>query len=195
MLQLIKDENGSTEIVELIRHIIDEESTLKGDRYFVNPVWRDLVKVFASPYPLCSFIPPSIDFFNFMNQTFLEGENPVQNDIALCKLQQTIPVIFKLLKSLKEKFPIKKFGDCLPDFQGKVFDPFLKEKCPSENPDDDDSLCYFPALPKVRKRGLFVADSKGSKTMEEFCKKFAKGHPSLLPGVFTLFCEHGKIFT
>jgi hypothetical protein len=42
------------------------------------------------------------------------------------------------LSKLKEDFPFKEFKDCLPYFQQKVFDPFLKDLCPSEDPDDED---------------------------------------------------------
>jgi hypothetical protein len=82
--------------------------------------------------------------------------------------------------------------NCLSVLHQKVFDPFLKDKCPSEDAVEEDGLGFFPSLPMIRRRGMFVADKQGSKQREDFCTKFSKGHPSLLPGVFTVFCPHGK---
>ena len=50
-------------------------------------------------------------------------------------------------------------------------------------------LSFFPKLPPVRGRKDYVADgNKDTKT----CNKYSHGHPSLLPGVFTMFCQHGE---
>ena len=54
-----------------------------------------------------------------------------------------------------------------------MFDPFLKDLCPSEDPDDADGLSFFPSLQRVRRRGHFVADKK--RTMkDDMCTKLSK---------------------
>ena len=50
------------------------------------------------------------------------------------------------------------------------------------------SLCYFPSLPRVRIRRCFEADTDRKTVV---CTKKSSGHPSLLPGIFTIFCPHG----
>ena len=52
------------------------------------------------------------------------------------------------------------------------------------------SLCFFPTLPRVRSRRFYEADTDRKASI--YTKKNS-GHPSLLPGVFTLFCHHGML--
>lgn len=49
-------------------------------------------------------------------------------------------------------------------------------------------LAYYPTIPKVQ---LSKADQKASGHGHE-CTKHSSKHPSLLPGVFTIFCQHGN---
>lgn len=53
------------------------------------------------------------------------------------------------------------------------------------------NLSYFPGLPKHRDRGNYKQDQ--TKTAGR-CNKEYRGHPSLLPGVFTVFCQHGTVY-
>jgi hypothetical protein len=48
--------------------------------------------------------------------------------------------------------------NCLHLFHQKVFDPFLKDICPSEDAVEEDDLGFFPTLPMIRQRGMFFAD-------------------------------------
>ena len=52
-----------------------------------------------------------------------------------------------------------------------------------------DEMSFFPHLPKCRERRAYAADSAGKVLT---CTKKTSRHPTLLPGVFTIFCEHGK---
>lgn len=52
----------------------------------------------------------------------------------------------------------------------------------------ENSYEYFPSLEKSCSRQTYVSDKRREKYL---CSKAYKGHPSLLPGVFTLFCPHG----
>ena len=51
-------------------------------------------------------------------------------------------------------------------------------------------LSYFPHLLPTRTRGVYEADKHLRKAAG--CTKRSSGHPSLLPGIFTLFCPHGE---
>ncbi len=74
----------------------------------------------------------------------------------------------------------------------------LKANAPfQENKDNEvapivsyDEMSYFPHLPKCRERQVYTADSAGKVST---CTKKSSRHPTLLPGVFTLFCEHGMM--
>ena len=60
--------------------------------------------------------------------------------------------------------------------------PFNIPESQTDDPNcaySDDS--YFPALPMVHGHGSYVADTRGT------------SHPTLLPGIFTLFCNHGMV--
>jgi hypothetical protein len=50
-------------------------------------------------------------------------------------------------------------------------------------------LAYFPSLPKVGVRGVYKVDSRKAVG----CTKRSGGHPTLLPGIFTLYCPHGEL--
>lgn len=50
-------------------------------------------------------------------------------------------------------------------------------------------LEYFPALPIVRSRGDYSFDD----ISPNICTKRSSRHPSLLPEIFLLHCQHGRI--
>ena len=50
-------------------------------------------------------------------------------------------------------------------------------------------FCYYPMLNKCRDHGNFISDNH---RRESICSKRYQGHPTLLPGIFTVFCPHGK---
>ena len=52
-------------------------------------------------------------------------------------------------------------------------------------------LEYFPCLPVVRGRGNYCFDTASS--LANICTKRSKRHPSLLPGIFLLHCQHGML--
>ena len=50
------------------------------------------------------------------------------------------------------------------------------------------SLCFFPKLLRVRVRRCYDADSDRKGII---CTKRSTGHPTLTPGIFTMYCPHG----
>lgn len=67
--------------------------------------------------------------------------------------------------------------------------PFVgdfKDETPSTSSDSD--MAFFPQLPVIRSRGSYRADRVRK---EKICTKHTTSHPSLLPGVFVMFCQHG----
>jgi len=55
--------------------------------------------------------------------------------------------------------------------------------------DDDNS--FIPNIAVVRSRGRYQADKRHQS--DKICTKNAYHHKALLPGVFTIHCQHGEI--
>ena len=71
--------------------------------------------------------------------------------------------------------------------------PFSKPPPPAcfYSPPTADDLSFFPKLPLRSGKGHYTAD-KAVKTYDnDSCRKASYGHPSLSPGIFTVFCPHG----
>ncbi len=58
-------------------------------------------------------------------------------------------------------------------------------------PPVDDPLSFFPCLPQLHGTGRYESDSRSGATSTDNCRKASYGHPTLSPGIFTLYCEHG----
>ena len=55
----------------------------------------------------------------------------------------------------------------------------------------EDTLSFFPSLPRIRNRRCYEADAD-KKSKVQLCTKGYNAHPSLTPGIFTIFCPHGQ---
>ena len=119
---------------------------------------------------------------------------------AMNQLQNASPILFDLLLSV-ENYPHQLMAPILDKLIEKATIPFNDDhgeagdivSCKEQQLGTSDgcvekSLSYFPSLPQVRTRRRYEADKK---TREKICTKRGIGHPSLLPGIFTIFCEHG----
>ena len=57
----------------------------------------------------------------------------------------------------------------------------------------DKKLSFFPSLPIVRGTPAYAADQvNSSRTPDDAdsCRKYSSSHPSLTPGIFTVYCPH-----
>ena len=61
-------------------------------------------------------------------------------------------------------------------------------------PDNSEILSCFPSLPIIRERSAYVADAL-SRSKFFICTKKSSRHITLLPGIFSLYCEHGNFCT
>ena len=53
---------------------------------------------------------------------------------------------------------------------------------------------FFPAWPTIRSPAKYAADSTTTPRELDDCRKASYGHPSLTPGVFTVYCPHGVCY-
>ena len=152
--------------------------------------WKKFLIALSSTSPVCALIHPTQELFTLLRRVTYEDIRKCL--MAMQRLQQEVPVLFDLLSS------ISSLPSCL---LSPVIESLIKlSKAPFENPSDykvesqpdsaDDVLSYFPDLPRVRPRNTYCADKKTKQ--EAVCTKNSSGHPSLLPGIFSMFCQHGK---
>lgn len=149
-------------------------------------VW--LLHALATPSPVCALVHPSDKLFHLLER--MKSENITVNPVAMQMLQQEIPVLFELLRLLKY-VPTKVLSPLIAALIEKSAAPFSSDSnhsvtsvCAAKM----EPLSFFPQLPSIRSRGTYTADR--TNTTKKICAKH-HGHPTLLPGIFTSFCQHG----
>ena len=145
------------------------------------------MKSLASTSPVCALLHSSDSVAKLVASM---KEKDITKDAVLMQKLQEIPIIFALIRSLAY-YPQKIFIPLLEELWIKAKAPFILEDC-VDKPEDAsvengechiDNLSYFPGLPKIRSRGIYVADKKSNDTI---CTKRSSRHPALLPGIFIL---------
>ncbi|XP_041958817.1 uncharacterized protein LOC121718060 isoform X2 [Alosa sapidissima] len=147
---------------------------------------KGLIRALSKNSPACGLLHPSAELQGFLER--IATGYPVRHSVDdMLYLQQQVPVLFQMLKDTEDNHVPTLLGSLLLDLFSKAEAPFLGEELVDDSPVEA-SLSFFPSLPVIRQRGHYLADSKQSKPA---CHKNASGHPSLLPGVFLIHCEHG----
>ncbi|XP_022288437.2 uncharacterized protein LOC111100644 isoform X2 [Crassostrea virginica] len=163
--------------------------SIEEDRHVFKHFQR-LLMCLSSPSPVCSLIRPTQEVGQLI-ESISRGENLRQDPVKLDLLHKKMPIIFEVIESGAE---VRDLGNLLSELWEIAVDPFVcaREDTSLEENVDVEDLSFFPTLHKYRNRGIFEMDLKNMKKKQgtECCKRFA-GHPSLLPGIFTIFCPHG----
>ena len=74
----------------------------------------------------------------------------------------------------------------------RPFDRPVPSACSYPLPDSAASVfSYFPHLPQRHGPGRYKADQQRQANAGDDCRKRSYGHPTLTPGIFTIFCPHG----
>ena len=122
----------------------------------------------------------------------MDAENLTEDLLAMEMLQKEVPVLFRLSG-------LGKHGNILVSIIHTMMEKANAPFCdPSPSPPSSEKhlscpeLAYFPCLSTVRQRGSYSSDKANYKQKEKLCTKQSHGHPSLLPGIFTLYCQHGQ---
>jgi len=161
--------------------------------------WRPFIQALGSRSAVCSLIHPSKKLCDLLVSFVTEDVNILSlNTETLSYLQKQFPILFDLLLNLKshsfEHHTLKKMlSPILLEMVKRANAPFTSiPSRPDNHPEEgfeEDDVSFLPHLPCLRKRGVYVADKNPG---NKICTKKRLGHPTLLPGVFTIFCEHGK---
>ena len=153
--------------------------------------WSALISVLSSPSPACAMIHPSERVSSLI--AVMLNSDITKDTTTLKVLQEEIPVIFNLIRLLGY-YPKEILAPLLNELSRVAFIVFTMRnvQTPATLTEENQvDLAYYPALPRVRIRGVYQADKKAS-GHGCVCRKRSSKHPSLLPGIFTIFCQHGN---
>ena len=158
--------------------------------------FSSLLFALASDSAACALIHPS-EQAKLIVDALLSDENIVHSPTTMSILQQEIPIIFNIIKSLGSLPPYVKL--VVRQLWAIAQTPFDAKYDHSSSfsqpvPDNSEILSCFPSLPIVRERSAYVADAL-SRSKFFICTKKSSRHVSLLPGIFSLYCEHGNFCT
>ena len=186
----IKLFNAIKNISEPLYTLLNE---IEGDCSLLQ-VYRKFLFCLASPSPVCSLLRPVTDV-QLILKAIGKGVNLKENPTMWNLLHEKIPVLFEIM----ERYTMcisDKFIQLLAELWEIAISPFIdahEDNNTEENDLNIDELSFFPSLKKYRNRGKFEMDNNRMKKGKSTgCQKRYLGHPSLLPGIFTMFCPHGK---
>jgi hypothetical protein len=123
----------------------------------------------------------------------------IQYQRELKVLQDVAPVIASFVLKLP-------FGDPIPVDVCSLLDhlcelllaPFQDTTSRAfPKPPADKKLSFFPSLPIVQGTPEYAADhTNSSRTPDDAdsCRKYSSSHPTLTPGIFTLYCPHAVCY-
>lgn len=162
------------------------------DIHTCDRCWSELIHSISSASAACGILHPSSRSSQLIST--MQSKDISNDPDAMKCLQEEVPLLFELIRSLGY-YPKDVLYPFLNELLNKANSPFpnddMKGCSTTKNADviDNNDLSYFPKLPKVRNRGHYSTDKS---TSGPVCRKRRSAHPSLLPGVFTLFCQHGN---
>ena len=187
-------------LTKLLTHLIPDDEL---ETVTCPLLWKKFVQCLAASSPVCALVHPCEDHVQKLLLSIAHKKKEIINleAASLHCLQQQFPILFELIHSLKSSTHDQ---HALQNILSAVLLEMLaRAKAPFETPADGqsaedpttststmDEIAFFPQLPSVRTRGTYAADQNRAKNV---CTKLCIGHPTLLPGIFTLFCKHGML--
>eukprot|EP00794_Sanderia_malayensis_P013299 gene13299-14672_t len=150
---------------------------------------RDMVLCFATTSPICGYFPPSRDVFAHISSVAASKTAIGDNMDAMLHIQKYTPIIVDALTAIH--------SCTLPQAWYELF-KFCQEKAEASLRQKEhelkrtvtkfNKLSYFPNWPVKCLRGKYAQDKSGKSRGQ--CKKTSDKH-ALMPGLFTVYCEHG----
>lgn len=147
---------------------------------------QSFMKILSSKSPLCAAFPYS-DIG--VVEDIIKEDGIVSDTVVLKRIQESMPIFFDLILLHSRSLP-KFLQPVLTEtvkIVRKTFD--YGDHMSTSMTSNGNLFSYFPNLPIIRDRGCYVMDKAKS---ERQCMKQGGRHPSLLPGIFTVFCPHGE---
>ena len=192
LLALLKKE-GALPLAQVISHISSESHQRRASQPY-----REIMYELSLNTPVCGMIQIA------GNSEALEAIRLISSGVDIrhiqyqCELkllQNVAPVIASCILKLPFTEPIPAdVCSLLSQLCELLLAPF-QDVTPQAIPDPpvDKKLSFFPSLPIVRGIPVYAADQLNSSQKPEnvdSCRKYASSHPTLTPGIFTVYCPH-----
>ena len=185
-----------------LKAVIQEAIKSCKGKYSVTPEYADFLFELSRNGPACGMIQIAGDSHAIQLLEDICAEKldvfDSRNHDALSYLQKVAPLAANFMCSLSK---VSSFSANARSLLGAVltrvlapFDGHHRSKSSSAEPiPEEDPLSFFPNLPRLSPREVYKADKNAAKNnpIESGCRKESYGHPTLSPGLFTIFCKHG----
>lgn len=151
----------------------------------------DLLHALASSSPVCAIIMPKPEIIGLLVD-LCDGLEVRKFPSKWKFLEEEVPLLYDLICNHGQSL------QCLPteyrclvrEMVLKAQQPFMIPEHPTYRHSSDQNFNgYFPNHPVLCSRPAYKSDKKNKVAV---CTKISRGHPSLLPGIFTVFCPHGQ---
>lgn len=157
-----------------------------------QPVQQFLLSL-ASNSPVCAYIHPKPAVKVLLDQ-LCSGVNVKEDPSAWKLLSEEVPLVYSMIADASTTTVPQQLCQLLQELWEKATSIFMDLELyldpDSTGSSDNVEMAHFPNLPLLRSRGFFAADAANNKSMP-ICRKQYPGHPTLLPGIFTIYCPHG----
>eukprot|EP00794_Sanderia_malayensis_P021287 gene21287-23360_t len=170
--------------------------TKHGQRFRPSPFscpkrWSYFIEALSSSTPVCGLLHPDEELLAAIGE-LLHSRNGSDTDI-LCVLENKFPVLQKIIISVPNFRCPEVLFPVLQLLREKATVPFTNDEDYHIPLGDQQPSIYscWPILREQRRRGGYAMDDKKTDTGKGSCQKISTSHPSLLPGIFTIFREHG----
>eukprot|EP00794_Sanderia_malayensis_P020807 gene20807-22851_t len=175
-----------------------EKTKLETVPFTCPRVWMPFVEALGVATPVCGLIHQDKVLLTAL-ENLVKANGAVSAEI-LGIVRTKFPVLHDIVSTFEKfqcpiallpvlKILVEKSKQPFQDYNG--VDAADDDLLLSEGESPEHSIySHWPCLTQSRRRGKYTVDKKGSKKDTMSCHKTSKGHPTLLPGVFTMFCKH-----
>eukprot|EP00794_Sanderia_malayensis_P006452 gene6452-7184_t len=172
------------------------EETFERPDLFPLPI-KNFLQCIASVSPVCSYFPES-NVFSDLLQDIKSGLDITKFPDKLHRLQCSAPIIFGVISHFPERTPPVSALQLFAMLEEKVEKTFQRQPHflePANEEEQGTEFSFLPKWPRKTQRGIYFQDLQGSKKHDSVtCNKDYRGHPTLMPGIFTLYCKHGMVY-
>jgi len=190
-LQNLCRKEGCNELSELISHLS------AGQNPKVSPAeYKEFFSELSRCSPVCGTfqIAGNLQALEAIEKVCTGQNIKHPSKLSYLKaIQEHAPLLADVLLNCSYPLP-KQFLDFLKLLILYVSAPFGKEDPVFCEGGTESKLSYFPNHPQVRGVRKYASDSKIMCQQSDSCRKYASYHPTLMPGIFTLYCPHGTCY-
>ena len=208
LISSLQDESAA--IASLVEHVhesygIDDHqyagnvpsNQLKHQAFACPPNWAPFIESLAVSTPVCGLIHQDEELLATLEE-FVASKGRVTSE-SLFVFREKFPVFHSLIVSFPEFKCPEVLLPVMEMMIAKSKEPFRTNgdytdslRLAEDDAVPDERYSHWPSLRQIRRRGRYIVDDKADSKRQQSCHKMSSGHPTLLPGVFTMFCQHGK---